>query len=192
MILTWNLRLRLAISLSSLLLAMPACFNIQNHPAVESVQSTRELGGLQPVVEAYIEYPGPQPKWGGPASFIVHVLARDSRKTQVTITPSLLNMPEARKLDGNVTVNSRQPASTDGLAAEAVHQGVRDKLHQLAEAIQEKTPEFRGCLYPVRLKLIRADGSLVEALGCRSQSGWPLAVSAAASYFSKYAEAQSK
>ena len=31
---------------------------------------------------------------------------------------------------------------------------------------------FKGCLYPVRARLIRADGSVVEKQGCRSQLGW--------------------
>ena len=42
----------------------------------------------------------------------------------------------------------------------------------LAESIStDKTPFF-GCLSPVRARLIRSDGSLVEKFGCRSFQGW--------------------
>ena len=38
-------------------------------------------------------------------------------------------------------------------------------------------------MYPVRLRLVRANGGLVDKMGCRSDVGWPRAVSEAVSAF---------
>src|SRR4051812_12834748 len=39
----------------------------------------------RPFVEGYVEYPGPQSKWAGPASFIVHVEAKEGDRARIEI-----------------------------------------------------------------------------------------------------------
>ena len=48
----------------------------------------------------------------------------------------------------------------------------RDQLAHLATSLQGAEQNFRGCLSPVRVRLVRADGALLEKQGCRGQNGW--------------------
>ncbi len=49
----------------------------------------------------------------------------------------------------------------------------REKLAYLATEVQGEDVPTRGCLSPVRVRLVRADGSVLEKEGCRSLRGWP-------------------
>lgn len=51
----------------------------------------------------------------------------------------------------------------------------RDRLKQLADITQSReiASAVQGCLNPIHVRLIRADGTSVERAGCRSQQGWP-------------------
>ncbi len=114
-----------------------------------------------PLVEAYIEYPGPHEKWAGPFSFVIHVTIRGPGKPQIMISPEILK-PQA-------TEKKTESVGSQGLSTEAV----REELARLNAAMQEPERVFHGCLYPVRVSLIRADGVLIERQGCRGQLGWP-------------------
>jgi hypothetical protein len=59
----------------------------------------------------------------------------------------------------------------------------RDQVARLAEAIRDDDSPFSGCLNPVRVRLIRTDGILLERQGCRGQEGWPKVASEVASHF---------
>jgi hypothetical protein len=108
--------------------------------------------GDKPFVEGLIEYPGPHEKWAGPQTFVVHLNATQGALAQITVTPSITN--------GSVV----QTLSVDA---------ARESLAKLNTALQAKESPFHGCLSPVRVKLIRSDGVLVERQGCRGQPGWP-------------------
>jgi hypothetical protein len=51
----------------------------------------------------------------------------------------------------------------------------RAELGDLGQSMLETGLPFAGCLYPVRARLVRADGSVLEQQGCRGNSGWPVA-----------------
>ena len=146
-----------------------------------SMQSQTTLDGIagaapskEPYVEAYIEFPGPSKKWAGPTSFIMHVMAKDKGSAQIAISPALFKSPE-------LTLKSRGPASAKfkGMTADEA----RSALQKLATSLTGSEANFQGCMSPIRVRLTRADGSIVEKQGCRGQSAWSGTASATVNNF---------
>ncbi len=143
-----------------LVILVPGCLSMQSQSTLDEMQ------GSTPFVEAFVEYPGPQAKWAGPVIFILHVVAKDAGTAQVAIAPALF---------GRVTpplVARRKLASTQPAPKGLSGNYAREQIAQLATALQGADQSFAGCLYPIRVRLVRADGALLEKQGCRSQSGW--------------------
>jgi hypothetical protein len=169
----------------ALILSGWGCLSMQSQSTIDGNSAN---GSTQPYVEAYFEYPGPQEKWSGPASFILHVVAKDSGAAQITITPALVVDSTAPDHQENPTVSQRVPASALSTAVSpAIHkmtgEEAREQLAQLSTALQGAQAPFRGCMSPVRVRLVRADGALLEKQGCRSEMGWSRAVSDSVSSF---------
>ena len=59
----------------------------------------------------------------------------------------------------------------------------REMLGHLGNALGGATAPFKGCMSPVRVRLVRADGGLLEKQGCRSELGWSRAVSETVNVF---------
>jgi hypothetical protein len=59
----------------------------------------------------------------------------------------------------------------------------REKLSNLATAMAEDSSTYQGCMYPIRVRLIRADGSVLDKEGCREQSKWSKTASETVDYF---------
>lgn len=179
------------------------CMSMQNQPAMEALQ--QKGAAPKPYVEAYVEYRGPAERWSGPTTFLLHVQAKDNGLARVSVTPALFSKPvepqmphpevAGRALASLAGAASALPA-VKGAASAAVPapnsnpvskgitgEAAREQLTQLASAIQGGDITFRGCLSPVRVRLIRSDGALLEKHGCRSQEGWPRAVSETVSRF---------
>jgi len=102
------------------------------------------------IVEGYLEFPGPNERWAGPQSVVIHLSTLDPqglhpRKTQLTI------------------------------------EEVREDLSRLKGALEEPKEFEAGCLFPLRVRLIQADGILFEKQACRGQKGWPRIASEIAS-----------
>lgn len=153
--------------------ASQGCLSMQN-----SVDAITESMSTQPYVEAYIEYAGPQARWAGPSSFVLHVNAKqDTGPAELSVTPALFK----KATPAPTTANSRAPASAPGPALTG--EAAREQLAHLATALQGASEAFRGCLSPVRVRLIRADGGLVEKQGCRGQNGWSRVASEAVDHF---------
>lgn len=131
------------------------------------------MGNFKPILEAYIEYSGPQARWAGPASFILHVDAKDGQYPKIQVNPNLF-LPET----GDPEITGRVPA-----AERLTTEQARDRLNILAVLMQEQEQVFRGCLSPVRVRLIRQDGSIIERQGCRGQVGWSKEASEVVNYF---------
>jgi hypothetical protein len=159
-----------------LLASLGACTSLQNG-SMDSIQDAAKAA-TQPFVEGYLEYAGPQEKWAGPAAFIVHVVARDPGKAEVLVSPGEMAKP------GPVVheVAGRAPASAPGLSKPGLStEDAREQLSALGSALLKDDAGAGGCLYPVRVRLIRQDGSILEKQGCRSEKGWPGTVSKMAS-----------
>ncbi|MCM2277468.1 MAG: hypothetical protein NDJ89_05280 [Oligoflexia bacterium] len=150
------------------------CTSLQNQNPIENaLQSLKGTTG-KPYVEAYIEYTGPADKWAGPATFLMHVVAKDSGPAVISIVPPLFG-------DAMLSETTRAPASADPKTSSG--DAARERLTRLAGELQGDEPSFRGCLSPVRVRLLRSDGALLEKQGCRGTQGWPKAVSDTVSYF---------
>jgi hypothetical protein len=173
------------------------CLSMQGQSSLDSANPSTST---QPYVEAYFEYPGPQSQWSGPASFTLHVTAKDAGIVQIVMTPELtVGQPRAEnhdvKHEGAIpheapTVSVRVPASSAHKTLETKPQGrpmtgdeAREQLATLATAVQGAGTPFAGCMSPVRVRLVRADGGLLEKHGCRSEAGWSRTVSDAVNVF---------
>lgn len=151
-------------------------------------QRQNTIGGIagEPAfVEAFIEYSGPRGQWAGPASFLLHVSAKEGEKVTVKVTPKDLY----RQSGGWVDVTSRAPAAGVPLTAPApdvpvtaeaapeASEVMRDRLEGLAEAIEQSQETFRACVNPIRVRMVRADGAVKDWQGCRGSRGWAKSVS---------------
>jgi hypothetical protein len=159
---TTSSRLR-PLSLAALPALLAGCLSMQSQSTLDAINDSTKNS---PVVEAYVEYPGPGEKWAGPSSFVLHVVAKDAGLAQVSVAPALFE-----QLAGGALAKARKPASgrTPGMDGETA----RRHLAQLASQLQGGDEKFRGCLYPLRIRLVRASGALTEKLGCRGHTGWP-------------------
>lgn len=135
-----------------------------------------------PYVEAYLEFSGPDAKWAGPMSANLHVDAREAMP-KVTFSPALKPPAAAEVMDRTLASEKlgEKPSDKDVEKAEKsgpTAQQVRESLTELALEIEAQDREAEGCLYPVRARMIRADGSVLESSACR---GHPYGVSWAGS-----------
>jgi hypothetical protein len=157
-----------------LLAAVPGCVGMHGtQPSLDALQNA--VGEGKPVVEAFFEYPGPQERWAGPNSLVVHVVARDGADPTITTSPNVFQ-PEA----GVIDFSAPMPAKRSGLTTSIVRERlaiVGTALNQPAGAHDEP---IGGCLSPIRARIIRIDGSVTEKRGCRSQTGWAFQASDAA------------
>ncbi len=168
------------------------CTSLNNNSTLEAMQESMGSGGLA-YVEGFIEYSGPQSRWVGPATFSLHIEARDPGEAKVSFRPDLWSR------DGGPAPELREPVrklgstEKDGLSEKEAgspstalsanmprslalsSEQAREELAYLATAMQGPEQKFSGCLSPVKVRLIRADGGVLERQGCRSQSGWPKA-----------------
>lgn len=134
---------------------------------------TLDSASAMPFVEATIEYAGVQAKWAGPGSFLLHVTAKGASNADIQV------MHEILKEDAGPTVVNRKLASAAAISSE----NARETLGMLGESLEAEAAPVVGCLSPLRVRLIREDGSLVERSGCRSGTGWPALTSQVANWF---------
>ena len=162
-----------AISAILVCISMAACMSTV-FPEQHDVKSQ------SPIVEAYVEYTGAPARWAGPASFILHVNAKDAKTAEVSVKHEMLSQ---QVLEKALNPNSvRAPASVTEVPARSSVEA-RSSLAKLGEALDGETAESQGCLSPIRVRLIREDGSLLEKGGCRSGLGWPAVASQTVNYF---------
>lgn len=172
-----------------LLLAGPGCLSTQTQTSLDGTQSA-------PYVEVFVEYPGPQERWSGPTSFLLHVSAKDEGSAQIVTTPGWADesagneapsqTPGQAPAPQSVPMSARVPASALGKAVgkrQMSAQEARELLGNLNIALQGAAAPFKGCMSPVRVRLVRADGALTERQGCRSEIGWARAISETVNIF---------
>ncbi|OFZ83138.1 MAG: hypothetical protein A2583_12945 [Bdellovibrionales bacterium RIFOXYD1_FULL_53_11] len=127
----------------------------------------------QPYVEAFIEFAGPQARWSGPAAVTVHVVARDGAAAQINVVPPMFK--------DQLDIKNPELAKSRSLASTRQMPGIdaaREQLAGLFMAMNGMEKDFTGCAFPVRVRLIKADGSVFEKHGCRSHASWTAAASA--------------
>jgi len=81
--------------------------------------------------------------------------------------------------ENSIVAMGHDPVAQQVIVGEGTHRKswsadeLRARLSQLAESVEDSKIEYPGgCLYPVRIRLLRADGGVVEKAGCRSSRGW--------------------
>ncbi len=146
-------------------------------------------GSNSPVVDAYIQYLGPDARWAGPVLWTVHVSARDSQAPIFEVIPAL---PKSTR-NGAPELSGRVPASalglTQGKSAPAASAGlltqeqVRDRLQHLGSAMASSDNETAACMTAVKVRLTRADGTVQEKQACRGSAVWTQVASELAAEF---------
>jgi hypothetical protein len=155
------------VALLALVFIVTGCLSMQSQNPLD------ELGkNGQPFVEGYIEYPGPNSRWMGPPSFVMKISAKDAGMAQISVAPAIFKGAES----GGTRALANAPKGMTGETA-------RELLAKLASSLQGAEGVFRGCLAPVRVRLVQADGTLLEKSGCRGQSGWTRVASDAVNAF---------
>lgn len=151
---------RLGIVAAVLVLAT-GCVGSQPQSALDAMEAGMAF------VEGYIEFGGPSARWAGPEAVVLHVDAHDSNHAKIDLTPTIFH--KAPK--GSATTSGRGLASS-GKAVVVSSETVRGLLGDLAGTLDSPDRQFRGCLSPIRVRLIRSDGAVVERQGCRTQIAW--------------------
>lgn len=144
------------------LLVLSACLGQHSRTALDEIEA--EVSDI-PVVEAFVEYGGPQEKWAGPAPFILHIDAREGAPAQVAMTPNVFQEVDFAPV---IRGGGRMPASTADLTAERV----RERLGAFRDELANEATPFSGCMSPLRIRLVAGNGALVERQGCRDTHGW--------------------
>ena len=133
-----------------------SCTSIKSGSVLEAFKGIGS-GKSSPVIETYIEYAGPNTHWAGPGSLLVYLDLKDSAAgVKVQVTPAIQA--------GNQAGNPNAMPSIDE---------TRELLKRLVEEMDKNDDEFSGCMLPIRVRLVRADQSVIERDGCRSETGWP-------------------
>lgn len=132
----------------------------------ESKQSDSLLESISPqgghFVEAVVEYSGPDARWAGPQNFVLRVQVSQDHQTKVSwIVPEFKDkaMFAGRQL-ASVPKDENQAGA------------IQDQMRALAFEIQKETGAYTGCLWPVRVRMVRNDGVVIERRGCRGQNRW--------------------
>jgi hypothetical protein len=148
-------------------------------------------GSNSPVVDAYIQYLGPDARWAGPVLWTIHVSARDSQTPVFEVTPALPKL----KGTGAPELSGRVPASALGLTQGKSspvgskqspilsQEEVRDRLQHLGAAMASSDDEISACVSAVKVRLTRADGTVQEKQACRGSAVWTQVASELASEF---------
>jgi len=124
--------------------------NDDSVPAVSKGAAPAQTA-IAPILEAVIEYPGPHVDWAGPESWLVHIKLTPEGKTELSMSPSVVGL------------NHKIPSASE----------TQEKLSKLELALQKPVLKAKGCLSPVKVKLVRINGVVEEHQGCRGQLGWP-------------------
>jgi hypothetical protein len=155
---------------------------------VEALEGVRNPS---PFVEAYIQQLGPDARWAGPALWTLHVTARDGVAPSFELTPALpaatikdpgaepTGLEPAMRVPASALGKVQMPAPQDPSTVRKIPttEEVRERLLVLAGAIQTAESEEQACSTAVRVRMTRADGSVLERQGCRASPQWSQLVS---------------
>ena len=141
----------------TLIVLLTGCSSMNDHPIQEMTPSNA------PFVEAQLEYSGPDARWGGPATINFYMSAAGDT-VKAVMRPELIDLNKKQEL----APGSRHLAALNGYKVE----DARKDLLELAQHVLESESPYKGCMYPVKVKIVRSDGAVLEKKGCRSESGW--------------------
>lgn len=154
---------------------LSGCVSAHNDSLTEALNSDHSGSAY---VEGYVEYSGPNSRWAGPVTFGIHIDAREPGNAIIHYTPESYNPQDDRpQIKARTLASASMPQK--GVAMDLA----RQNLAYLAVSMDQTSSSFAGCMYPVRARLVRADGAVKEKQGCRGTSGWPVFASEMVSNF---------
>jgi hypothetical protein len=156
---------------------------------VDAIEGVKE--NTSPYVDAYIQFLGPDARWTGPVLWSVHVSARESQLPDFEVTPALpkIRSPGAPELSNRIPASALGIAGGKSIPAGAVDrkllslEQVRDRLRHLGGAMAASDDESSSCISAVKVRMTRADGSVVEKQACRGSAVWTQVASELAAEF---------
>lgn len=172
--------------LLSFIAFLSGCLGMQGQSTIDLIYEQTQSN---PFVEAYIEYSGPNARWAGPTTFSVRVLAKEAGAAEVSVSPSLFKSKAVVTSASATSLPSMAPSNGPSNAPSTrilssmdnkvfTSEMAREQLAFLAISMQDNDKPFKGCVSPVRARLIKSDGSILEKNGCRGQQGWVMLASA--------------
>ena len=179
------------LALGVMLAGSVGCVGANNASLSTVVEALEGARPSSPFVEAHIQYVGPEARWAGPVLWTVHVVAREGSPV-FEVIPAL---PRAKGQTAAPEVSNRAPASALGLtqipegqvarqeAKGFTLEQVRERLAHLASVVTAGDKETQACSTVIKVRLSRADGSVVENQGCRASNNWSQTVSEVATEF---------
>lgn len=156
--------------------SLTGCMSMQSGSTLDQISGV--LSSNEPFVEAYFEYPGPNERWAGPRSFVLHVLAKEGENAKVEILSKSAESP----FDA---VAKRTVAGAPAELKKLPRDIARDLIGNFATALSptaEADTAHVGCVHPVRIRLIKLGGALIEKQGCRGVGQWTRAASELVAY----------
>lgn len=155
--------------LYGLLLLIFSCTSSKDHPMEELLSEAALSGAEGPLswVEAFIEFSGPEDRWAGPPSLVFRIEA--PKGGELALVQTNFDIPLAPKLvpaDGRALAKADEP--------KLMANQVRIDLAAFARMIEQAPLDEKAgaCLYPLRARVMRADGAILEKTGCRGNGGW--------------------
>ncbi len=160
-----------------------SCVGSREHPMLTELYKG-ETSEAAPFVEAYIEYVGPGEKYAGYKNFLVYLRARDEKNVEISYSPHMKFHHNQQVPDEKTREIANIKAGDMKIEKIQIVRGYLTRLSDLleeADGEKEKVGEVKdsktACLSPVRVRLIRQDGALIEKHGCRTPTGWTVKLS---------------
>lgn len=136
------------------MLGAPGCIS-EDEIIVDAPSFPTDTDGVPLFSDVVIEYPSAGLKWGAGLPLSFHLATREN------------GTAEASLILGDPSVVTPR---TKVVKMEPVRVSVARLFESMQKAPQE--PTQKGCLYPIRARLIRSDGILVERNDCRGGAEW--------------------
>jgi hypothetical protein len=128
-------------------------------------------------VEAVVEYTSPGKKWAAFPTTSIHLKSQSKDGfIEVNVTPKQTQQVFAA-MNAKANPEGRKIASETNTPSKMGVEELRSRLSILANEMgssdQSKySNSYTSCMAPIKVRLLRADGSVFEKMGCRSGSGW--------------------
>ncbi len=132
---------------SLLILALSSCIPLDERKQVSTV----------PVGEALVQFfTLGNSVWRQPGMVSYHVVLQGAEQAQISVA-------SAEGRSENLSLHKED-------ASQVTH--IKTDLSELVEALGGDQKEYSACVFKVRVRMVRTDGSVFDKSGCRSARGW--------------------
>lgn len=145
--------------IAALMVPIAGCVS-EDELIVESPSVPTASDGTPLFTNLYIEFPAPSARWAAGDGKTLQLTTREANRAELAIVRGDFD---------------RAPASVQEVDADFAREQVKKLYEQLVQA--NDGPNARACPLPVRVRLIRGDGVLLERQDCRGGAEWVRAAS---------------